>query len=77
MPCRRIDLGNGQFAIACSRGQRRQRCAYCHDDGTQLCDHVVGPGSKTCDKPMCRLHAKHVGPDTDLCRSHAPKDGDQ
>ena len=85
MPCNRVDMGNGNYAIVCSRGHRKpKKCAYCDRDGTQLCDHRMGPvvfgqpAPATCDTPMCRLHAHHVEPDTDLCRAHAPaKDGSQ
>lgn len=75
MPCTRVDLGDGTFAIACTRGRKPRRCAYCSAPGTQLCDHVVGAGSQTCDTPVCREHAHHVEPDRDYCRAHLPAGG--
>ena len=75
MPCRTIDLGNGASAIACSRGQRAKLCVApaCGRPSTVLCDFplVGGRAGATCDRPICRAHAKHVGPDRDYCPSHA------
>jgi hypothetical protein len=58
-------------AIVCSR-TRRRRCQFCSDFAPLLCDGPPPPNSKrrkskTCDAPICRRHAKSVGPDRDLC----------
>ena len=73
MPCRHIDLGNGSFAIVCSRGQNAKPCKYCGAPHTKLCDFpLTGPkAGKTCDIPMCGKCATHVSLDTDYCRPHA------
>lgn len=73
MTCHRIDLGDGTFAIACTRGPRRKAapCLYCGKrEHTKLCDHEVSPG-KTCDRKLCEACAVHVGPNRDLCPDHA------
>jgi hypothetical protein len=69
MPCRTI--GN---AIVCSRGQRMPACSEpgCSWRGELLCDYPLA-GAKagsTCDRPICRKHAKLVGPNQHYCPSH-------
>ena len=60
MSCDRIDLGGGNFAIVCSRGQRRKRCSVpgCDGTGEFQCDEPVvrrgRPG--TCDAYLCAAH---------------------
>lgn len=67
MPCHRITLPDGTFAIACTRGSRPARCQVCWQrPHTKLCDGEREPG-KTCDKKLCDRCAKHVGPNRDLC----------
>ena len=43
-------------AIVCSRGERKQQCAFCWRSHTKLCDQDLGNG-KTCDAPMCATHS--------------------
>lgn len=50
----------------------RRRCYLCEKWHTKLCDHVTGPGKKTCDRRLCEDHAKRVPPDLDYCPEHAP-----
>lgn len=63
-------------AFICSRGRRqREPCTVpgCRGDGVVLCDFVLrGPkAGRTCDRRVCRGHAKNVGPDKDYCPVHA------
>lgn len=70
MGCDRIKLENGQVAIICSRGRRRERCRWCaHTPGVFQCDWKLGAG-RTCDKHICDKHAQEVGPDKHLCPEH-------
>lgn len=68
MPCEKLPDGRGGVVIACSR-ERRRRCATCGAPAPLLCDGPPAPDSrrKTCDAPICKAHAKHIGPDRDLC----------
>lgn len=70
MTCRMIDLGNGDFAIACSRGSRR--CKECGARASKQCDwHLKGVlAGKTCDADLCLRCAIKVGPDRDYCGAH-------
>jgi hypothetical protein len=62
MPCTKIDLGNGDFAIACSRGRRAASCQEpgCNRPHVALCDFDLGPGAPraTCDRKMCAQHRR-------------------
>lgn len=73
MPCRTIDLGNGAFAIAYSRGQRSKPCSVCGRRGEKPCDYpLTGDKSgKTCDRSLCRNCAVSRGNDVDYCPAHA------
>jgi DNA polymerase III epsilon subunit family exonuclease len=78
-PCERIDLGNGSFAIACSRGRRGkpEPCKFCSPErrlSTKLCDGRL-PNGKRCDKPICDAHAFRIGRDSDLCPACQKRDG--
>ncbi len=74
MPCDFVKLPGGGTAIVCSRGHavRRfsQKCAYCQNESSLLCDFKVGEG-KTCDKPICKRCSVHVGENLDHCRIHS------
>jgi len=57
----------------CTRGRTRIQppCKFCPSQpkptpSTLLCDGILADG-RTCDKPMCAAHAKHVGDNRDLC----------
>ena len=73
MPCDVRHTPEGGVVICCRRSHR-QYCAECRAEGitresTKLCDGpaLEGSGRKTCDKPLCNLHAWRVGFDRDLC----------
>lgn len=68
MPCTPTKLPNGMAAIVCTRGVRPIRCS-CGRRGNLVCDWPLEDG-KTCDKPICKACARHVGPDTDYCPFH-------
>lgn len=68
MACQTVTLG-GTVAIVCGPRPRRKRCA-CGETAPFLCDWKLGKG-KTCDTPVCKAHAKQVGPDKHLCPAHA------
>ena len=46
-----------------------KRCCYCGWISGYLCDWKIGEG-KTCDLPICEVHALEVGPDEHLCPTH-------
>ena len=66
MPCER--RGN---MIICSRHPllHGNVCHVCKAPSTILCDWNLGPG-KTCDKPLCRRHARSGGENVDYCLDH-------
>lgn len=66
--------------IICLRRHRnyRRKCFYCNRPHEKLCDgpSLTAPSvvTKTCDRPLCSLHAYHVlGKDLDYCEDHKPK----
>ena len=74
MPCKTIDLGNGDFAIVCSRGRKpRALCGVCKQrEHTLLCDFELrgAKAGKTCSQKLCASCAVKVGK-LDLCPPHA------
>ncbi len=75
MSCKFTDLGNGDFAVTCSRGQRqRAPCDVCKErPHTKLCDYPLS-GKKagaTCSRKLCDRCAKQAGLNVDLCPPHA------
>lgn len=74
MPCDKVELPGGGFAIVCSRGQRKAKpCESCGRPGTIQCDYPVTRNGKTatCDRWQCRQCATSVGPNVDYCKPHA------
>jgi len=72
--CERVDIGNGTYAIVCTRGHR-QRCK-CGRPSTKLCDYPLSgaKAGKTCSRPMCDGCSTRVG-SLDYCRPHAEASG--
>lgn len=77
MGCDRVELGNGDFVIACSRGVRRPRCQEvgCSNPSAAQCDYPVkrrAPASQTCDRRMCARHRRPQPEfsNTDFCPTH-------
>jgi hypothetical protein len=54
MTCETVDLGHGQFAFVCTRGQRHN-CQFCSRYATKQCDFPVLRNGKweTCDAWLC------------------------
>lgn len=80
MPCKRIDLGEGTFAIACTRGRsaRPKPCIVCRRDGARLCDGVLptpGGGTRVCSAALCLEHSVRLGSGSDYCPSCAAARG--
>lgn len=70
MTCDYLKMDGKIVGIVCSRGKRRQRCAWCtHTVGEFQCDWKMGEG-KTCDKHLCAAHAQEVGENKHLCPEH-------
>ena len=69
MPCVAVPFESGVAFVRTSR-ERRVRCRFCSNWSIRLCDFELAAG-KTCDAPLCHVHAKCVGLDRDLCPAHA------
>lgn len=67
--CEHLNI-DGQHVIVCGLRRKRQFCA-CGLAADFLCDwKVSAKKSGTCDAPICRRHAKQVGPAKHLCPLH-------
>ncbi len=70
MGCDFIRLPGGASAVVCSRGRRPSaRCSSCGRPGADLFCDGPKPSGRTCDAPVCRKCAHHVGANRDLCPS--------
>ncbi len=68
MPCDIQKDASGQVTkIVCSRWPRK--CRWCGTNSAKLCDFPVN--GRTCDAPMCGLHAKSIRYEVDYCPDHA------
>ncbi len=66
MPCKVVTYSGGT-AIVCSRGSKQpKRCYVCNVPTDLLCDGQK-EGGKTCDRPVCQKHSRHVAYNTDVC----------
>jgi ribosomal protein L37E len=76
MPCEPLRDKDGKImGFMCSRKkikEEKQKCYKCGSPATVLCDAPKGNNSfgKSCDIPMCRKCANHIGPDNDVCDHH-------
>ncbi len=69
MPCHPFRSPDGKVTgIVCTLGERRAKCFYCRAEHERLCDAEITSG-KTCDRKLCRAHAKTIG-ERDLCPDH-------
>jgi hypothetical protein len=67
--CEHLDI-NGSHVIICGARRKRRFCS-CGREADFECDWKVAiRKSGTCDAPICKLHAKEVGPGKHLCREH-------
>jgi hypothetical protein len=78
MRCVKVQIGE-DVAIVCTTGRRVPKCKWCNEPSTKLCDFVVSSPlqithRKTCDAPMCNLHAKCIGPEKDYCPLHVERE---
>lgn len=74
-PCNVVKLPNSGIAFVRHALKRQPKCRWCDRTSTKLCDFDVSSPQqvthrKTCDAPMCDLHAKSVGPNRDFCPDH-------
>ncbi len=71
MHCTHIKLPGGTSAIVCTPGRPRPKyCSACDKVAPYLCDWKIG-GGKTCDLPICAIHAEQVAEDKHLCPKHS------
>jgi hypothetical protein len=72
MPCL-VDVdADGGLVFFCGAGLDEVRCSVCHGWADVVCDwHLDLPCPRTCDAPLCHLHALHVDADLDYCPAHA------
>jgi hypothetical protein len=59
----------GRKYFLCGREHALEHCSDCCGIGEFLCDFPVGK-EKTCDRIMCREHAKEVAPNIHYCEGH-------
>jgi hypothetical protein len=80
MTCHKIQNGNTTTILCTGRSSgpvpKSLRCQYCQRRHTKLCDYnlnefVEEAPVQTCDRKLCEIHAKHMGPDRDLCPEHS------
>lgn len=66
MPCYRLKMPNGAFALL--HGRLGTHCS-CGGVTEILCDYPVGNG-KTCDRKLCGDCSHLIGPDLYYCDDH-------
>ena len=76
MPCNPLrDKDDRVVGFVCTRGQKVPACSEpgCTWRSERLCDYPLRgeKAGQTCDRPLCRRHARRVGPDRDYCPPHA------
>lgn len=68
MPCYTLHDKNGK-AVGHLCGELGPHCACCGGVSGYLCDYPVGE-DKTCDRPLCNVHAAEVAPELHYCPGH-------
>jgi len=71
-------MDDGTVMILCHSGSRPKpgKCAYCDRPHIALCDWLLIKEKRTCDKPLCKIHAMKPIPefgkvtDIDYCPDH-------
>src|SRR5688572_15458157 len=75
MTCTKISIGDGVSVTLCTRGSpSRAPCGVCKQARhTKLCDFPLKGKKlgKTCSRKLCDRCVVNVGPDRDLCATHA------
>jgi hypothetical protein len=76
--CVAMKLPNGGTALVRVAGKRPLNCRWCERLSTKLCDFDISPPNqvthrRTCDAPMCDIHALPVGINKDYCLDHKEK----
>ena len=74
MPCIPFRSADGTVSgFVCTRWRREPPCSVCKMPSSILCDYELTgtKAGKTCDRPLCKRCAVHVGPNRDLCPAHA------
>jgi len=71
--CFPMRMPDGGTAIVCGSFPQEKHCVVCGTFATRLCDFKL-PSGKTCDAPMCDDHTHRMGPSTDFCPLHKPKE---
>lgn len=71
MHCAHVKLPGGVTAIVCTSDRRQvKHCTACDKVAPFLCDWKTGD-HKTCDLPICAIHAEEVAADKHLCPTHS------
>ena len=70
MHCTHVKLPGGVNAIVCGSKPHPKYCTACDKRAPFLCDWKIG-GGKTCDLPICAIHAEQVAEDKHLCPKHS------
>lgn len=69
MQCARVRMLDGTVAIVSGNFPRLVTCRTCGIVAAYLCDWRL-PGGKTCDAPICGVHAFEAEPEKHLCPRH-------
>jgi hypothetical protein len=62
-------LDRQAIGFMCGEGVEYEPCRNCGINSGYYCDFPVGEG-KTCDAPLCEVHAYEVGENIHYCKGH-------